>query len=79
LNDEPYSRVDGEWIGNLSGTWTSAADKYSVTGYMRNVTDNDYKGSATLSGLGTSFSAQVSNGSGVYDPRTFGVILQAKF
>jgi iron complex outermembrane receptor protein len=73
---EPYVHVDGQWIGDLAATWTSPNSRYSLTGYMRNVTNNVYANSAVLAGIGTTFavSSVLQN-----DPRTWGVIVHASF
>jgi outer membrane receptor protein involved in Fe transport len=60
-------------LGDISTTWTSPATKYSATAYMRNVTDKRYKTSATLP-----TGSPLTNVT-VGDPRTWGVMLKAKF
>jgi outer membrane receptor protein involved in Fe transport len=57
-------------LGDISAVWTSPESKFSATAYVRNVTDKRYKTSATL--------GQVVNVT-VGDPRTYAVMLSAKF
>lgn len=40
---EPYVRSGNQVVANARLTWSSSSGKYSVTGYVRNVTDNVYK------------------------------------
>ena len=61
-------------LGNLSATLQFADGRYGITGYVRNVTDKEYK---TL-GAGPnppSFIATATLG----DPRTWGAMLTARF
>ncbi|HEU4960716.1 MAG TPA: TonB-dependent receptor [Sphingomonas sp.] len=60
--------------GNLNLTFTTADKKYSLTGYVRNVTDKRYK---TYVNLQSITPLQVTGL--LSDPRTFGVVLTAKF
>ena len=66
----PYVTVEGQVIGDFNGVWTSSNQRYSITGYVRNVGDDRYK---------TDVLVQTINPLNVtetpYDPRTFGVIL----
>jgi iron complex outermembrane receptor protein len=73
-NASQYLRGTDEVVANLSVTWASSSDMYSVTGYMRNVFDNQYKTTATVPLSGTGL-----YGTALYDPRTFGVVLNARF
>lgn len=72
IASEPYYRVDAQWVGDLSATWAPATKLISVTGYVRNVDDNQYK-----------TTANIQQGSGIaatpYDPRTYGVLLNVDF
>jgi outer membrane receptor protein involved in Fe transport len=57
-------------LGDISAIWTSPDSKFSATAYVRNVTDKRYKTSATL---GNTVNVTVG------DPRTYAVMLSAKF
>ena len=71
VSDEIYYRVGGEWVGDLGATWASPSGNYSLTGYVRNISDNRYN---TLTFLQTA-----SIEATPYDPRTYGVVLSAHF
>lgn len=72
----PYIHVDSQWVGDLSGTWALADGKYSFTGYIRNVTNNDYKTSGQLTeAAGGGYTATATQ----YEPRTYGVVLHVGF
>lgn len=64
----PVVKSQGEVVANAHATWTSASNKYSVTGYVRNLADNVYKTSTTIN-LNTVPS----------EPRIYGVALHASF
>ena len=73
--DYPYIHVGAEWVGDLSATWASARERFSVTGYVRNVANNEYKSAAFVQrvlGLATDLATP-------YDPRTYGAILSVNF
>lgn len=70
-----YEHVGDQWVGNLSSTWRSSDDIYSVTGYVRNVTDNRYTTFVQLQSL---VPTVIANGTR-YDPRTFGLVLTARY
>jgi len=72
----PYVRVDSSVLGDLNAGWTSSNKRFSVTAYVRNVSDEtspDYVG-LTSSPTGA-FAAQAS---GITEPRTYGVVLSAR-
>jgi len=68
---EPYLLVDAQVVGDLSATWASASDRFSVTGYVRNVDDKQFKVSA--------FAQTGSVTSSPSDPRTYGAVLNVNF
>jgi len=70
---KPYGYQNGYVIGNIGATWIGPESKYSATAYVRNVTDKTYK---TGVNIGRDL---VSNTATVVDPRTFGVMIKAKF
>ncbi|WP_428312848.1 TonB-dependent receptor [Hydrocarboniphaga sp.] len=74
-----FTSVGGEWTGNLSSTWLSSEGKYSVTGYVRNVTDNRYKTYVQLQSLPNDFNPDPVATGTQYDPRTFGIVLSARY
>jgi len=70
----PWEHQDSVVLLNLGATWTSPQDKYSITGYARNVTDKEYATSVALPSQGAT-AADVTLG----DPRTYGIMLSVKF
>jgi iron complex outermembrane receptor protein len=71
LDLKPYNHQDAYVIGDVGVTWTSADDNYSVTGYVRNIFDEEYK-----AGVGLSTTVQsVTPG----DPQAWGLMVTAKF
>jgi iron complex outermembrane receptor protein len=72
---QAFNQVGGQVIGDLSGLWTSASGKYSVTGYVRNLGNNRYVSVVQMNALGAMPNVTATP----CDPRTFGVILAAHF
>ena len=68
VGDDQYVKVGSQTIGNLSATWSGKDGHLSVTGYVRNFTNEHY---ATYSYLNdpTSFGVDWS------DPRIYGAIV----
>jgi iron complex outermembrane receptor protein len=76
LGAAAYVRTPSQWVGDLVATWSSEGDRYSVSAYARNIADNRYKtGIQVNDGFPGTFSATTQ----LADPRTYGVILRAKF
>jgi iron complex outermembrane receptor protein len=71
---KPYNYRDDLTLFNIGGTWTSADQMYSVTGYMRNALDEDYKANVSIDTKGVE-TVLVTPG----DPRTIGVMMSVKF
>jgi iron complex outermembrane receptor protein len=69
-----YVRVGDQWTGNLSGSWQPSTGDYSVTAYVRNVTDNRYKTYVQLQSMQPLSITGTQN-----DPRTFGIVLTAHY
>jgi outer membrane receptor protein involved in Fe transport len=69
---EPFLLVDAEVVGDLIATWALANDRFSVTGYVRNIDDNQYKATAFAQTPTTVLCTP-------YDPRTYGAVLNAHF
>lgn len=69
-----YTRADTETVWDLSATWALSNDRYSVTAYGRNLTNNRYKTNVNVTARG-GLSATATP----YVPRTYGVVLNAKF
>jgi iron complex outermembrane receptor protein len=65
----PYVHVGNEAVADLSLMWEYR--NYSVSGYVRNVGNNDYKNSVAINN--TSYTATP------YDPRTFGMVVSTRF
>ncbi len=77
----PYIEHEAEVLGNLSATWAMAQGRYSITGYVRNVADSRERLGSILketSTTSTTLSSDTVTPS-LEDPRTFGVILSARF
>lgn len=69
-----YVRVGNQWTGNLSSSWLSSDGTYSVTAYVRNVTNNRHKTFVQV------LSQQPFTATGTQnDPRTFGIVLSARY
>ncbi|MGC3982413.1 MAG: TonB-dependent receptor [Steroidobacteraceae bacterium] len=64
-----YIHVDGELTANAQLTWTSASNRYSVTGYVRNAGDNVYKAGVINGGFQVAVTPSA--------PRVYGVVLNA--
>jgi iron complex outermembrane receptor protein len=69
-----YQRVGNQWTGNLSSSWLSSDAVYSVTGYVRNVTNNRYKTFVQLVSQQPLIATGMQN-----DPRTFGIVLTVRY
>jgi outer membrane receptor protein involved in Fe transport len=70
-----FIHVGGQWVEDLSATWASASKRFSVTGYARNIGDNQYKSAAFVQDvLGVSTKLGTP-----YDPRTYGAVLNVHF
>lgn len=69
-----YVHQNGFVLGNLNLTWASADSRFSITGYVRNITDKRYKSYVNLQ----SISPLQATGT-LSDPRTFGGVLTVKF
>jgi iron complex outermembrane receptor protein len=67
----PYLRLRGEWLGDVGATWALANSRFSVTGYGRNIANNQYKT--------TAFVQDPNILSAPHDPRTYGVVLATHF
>ena len=66
-----FVRVDSQVVGDANISWVSGNGNWSVTGYVRNVDDNQYKNQVQLQNpLWTTTP---------YDPRTTGIVLSARF
>jgi iron complex outermembrane receptor protein len=74
LGQKPYNHRDALTLFNIGATWTSANQMYSVTGYVRNAFDKEYKANILLDNMGVS-TILVTPG----DPRTFGVMMSVNF
>jgi outer membrane receptor protein involved in Fe transport len=70
----PYVNQGAQTVGNLSGTLQLADGRYGITGYVRNVTDEEYK----TEGNGPSIFSPAGSAT-LAAPRTWGVILRANF
>ncbi len=73
----PYIRTESAWIGDLNATWASVGGKFSVTGYVRNVSNIRYKTPGP--GLAGEPPGPVTSTVTLSDPRTYGVVLSTRF
>ena len=69
----PYLPDDAEVIGDVKLTWASSHSDFSATGYVRNVGNNQYKTTASPGFSGAQPMATL------YDPRAYGIVLNARF
>jgi hypothetical protein len=69
----PYMRVDSEAVADLNVIW--ADRNYSMSGYVPSVESNRHKSSVTISPGLNAIACTVTP----YDPRTYGVVLSARF
>ena len=67
----PYNHVAGQVVGDLNLMWASSDKKYFVTTYLRNVGNNQYKNYLMVQ--------QNVYTTIPYDPRTYGIVLNARF
>lgn len=75
-NSLPYYHQDSVVLLNLGATWSSPKSTYSVTGYVRNATDELYKTNVLLPMPGpSSGDPSVTVG----DPRTYGIQVSVNF
>ncbi|EIZ78822.1 TonB-dependent receptor [Novosphingobium sp. Rr 2-17] len=70
-----YVKADDQVLGNVNLNWTSADKRFSLSGYVRNVTNS--RTASTLSVLSISPSLSITGTR--TDPRTYGIVAQAKF
>jgi len=76
----PYDQQKSFFLGNLSMTWMPVGDQFSVTGYARNIGDERYKTYTNVQSLANVQLMTPLIASGTQsDPRTFGVVVTAKF
>ena len=69
----PYAYQDSYIITDIGATWTSASDKYALTGYIRNVFDEEYKTEVNFGGGVNAVGVTAG------DPRVFGLMFRARF
>lgn len=76
LGANPYARTGPQFIEDITATWTSSTKRLSVSAYLRNLSNNRYKVNTGVNnnGLG-GFAATTER----YDPRTYGIVVSAKF
>jgi hypothetical protein len=72
---KPFVNQGALALGNLSATLQFAEGRYGITGYVRNVTDKEYKRLGNGASPPVTFVGSATMG----DPRTWGVILNARF
>jgi iron complex outermembrane receptor protein len=72
LGQEQYVKTGSQSLGNLSGTWSIKDGLVSITGYVRNFTNERYT-TYTFQGSEQSFGADWN------DPRIYGLIVTSHF
>jgi iron complex outermembrane receptor protein len=71
-----YVWIPNQTIANVSATWLSPNDRFSVTAYVRNVADSRYATAVTITASPVAPTSYTGTES---DPRTYGAVLTAKF
>jgi iron complex outermembrane receptor protein len=69
----PYAFQDDYYITDVGVTWTTASEKFAVTGYVRNLFDEEYKAAVQLGG---SYDAV---GVTAGDPQAWGLMFSARY
>jgi iron complex outermembrane receptor protein len=70
---KPYVWQDDYFVLNAGATWTSAGDMFAVTGYVRNLLDEEYKAYVEVSG------GPEAVGVTAGDPQAWGLVLNVKY
>jgi len=65
--------VNGETVGDLNLAWNSADSRWLADAHVRNIASNRYKTTVNVQGPGVIFVPSI------YEPRTIGVNLNARF
>ena len=68
-----YFHVDGQVVTDVNLAWSSPDSKWLANAYVRNISDNRYKTVVNVQGPGVAFVPSL------YEPRTIGVSLNARF
>jgi outer membrane receptor protein involved in Fe transport len=68
-----YFHVDGQVVTDVNLAWSSPDSKWLANAYVRNIGDNRYKTVVNVQGPGVAFVPSL------YEPRTIGVSLNARF
>jgi len=81
-----YNYQDAYMLVNLGLAWNSSDSRYSVSGYVRNALDKEYKAGVGLSTTAIADGDRIVDSTGADaisvtpgDPRTYGVTLNVKF
>lgn len=75
------ARTGSQFVGDLTATWLSSNHRLSFSAYLRNVTNNRYNINAGVNAAGVNAAGQglVAATRELSDPRTYGLVLSAKF
>lgn len=65
-----YVRVGDEVVADINATWTTSDNRFSITGYIRNLTNNRYKTNVLVQTMDP-----VNVKATPYDPRTYGLVV----
>lgn len=71
--DHPYNYQEPYWTGNLSAVYSSPEGNYTISAYVKNITNYAVKESYGSSGGGSAKTLMIG------PPRTYGAILSIKF
>jgi len=74
----PYSFVSSAYVFNTNLMWTSSNGNLSINGYVRNLFDNRYKLGGS-NGVGVIGPGGGTTSATVYDPRSYGVVVNVNF
>jgi iron complex outermembrane receptor protein len=72
-NYNQYFSVDAQVVTDFNLAWSSPDSKWLANAYVRNIGDNRFKTSVAVQGPGVNFVPSI------YEPRTIGVNLSARF
>jgi iron complex outermembrane receptor protein len=70
---KPWAYQDSYLITNIGATWSSVNEKISVTGYVRNLFDEEYLTDVSPESTTNAVGATVG------DPQTWGLVLSLKY
>jgi iron complex outermembrane receptor protein len=79
----PWLNAKAQFVTDFNVNWTSPKGMYSVTGWMRNASDNRYKQAVGIGSVNRTNYASATTFSNItvtpYDPRTYGVVVSVNW